>query len=131
MSVDFYKKKSQLVVLGERDNGDPLYKWKKWYKIDRKVEFPEVLNDLKGDYEWINCEFIGNKLIEVHFRRNPDFRHDNTVAIPVWRNDRPQRMEGLTFIDDKDYLRRGFFIDTRDSNPVKSSDLTNQEQKND
>jgi hypothetical protein len=131
MSVDFYKKKSQLVVLGERDNGDPLYKWKKWYKIDRKVEFPEVLNDLKGDYEWINCEFIGNKLIEVHFRRNPDFRHDNTVAIPVWRNDRPQRMEGLTFIDDKDYLRRGFFVDTRDSNPVKSSDLTNQEQKND
>ncbi len=131
MSVDFYKKKSQLVVLGERDNGDPLYKWKKWYKIDRKVEFPEILNDLKGDYEWINCEFIGNKLIEVHFRRNPDFRHDNTVAIPVWRNDRPQRMEGLTFIDDKDYLRRGFFIDTRDSNPVKSSDLTNQEQKND
>jgi hypothetical protein len=131
MSVDFYKKKSQLVVLGERDNGDPLYKWKKWYKIDRKVEFPEVLNDLKGDYEWINCEFIGNKLIEVHFRRNPNFRYNNTVAIPVWRNDRPQRMEGLTFIDDKGYLRRGFFIDTRDSNPVKSSDLTNQEQKND
>jgi hypothetical protein len=40
-------------------------------------------------------------------------------------------MDGLTFIDDKDYLRRGFYIDARDSNPVKSSDLTNQEQKND
>jgi hypothetical protein len=131
LSVDFYKKTSQLVVLGERDIEDPLYKWKKWSKIDHKVQFPEILNTLKGDYEWINCEFIGNKLIEVHFRRNPDFRYGNTVAIPVWKNDRPQKMDGLTFIDDKDYLRRGFYIDARDSNPVKSSDLTNQEQKND
>jgi hypothetical protein len=131
LSVDFYNKTSQLVVLGERDSEDPLYKWKKWSKIDHKVQFPEILNTLKGDYEWINCEFIGNKLIEVHFRRNPDFRYGNTVAIPVWRNDRPQKMDGLTFIDDKDYLRRGFYIDARDSNPVKSSDLTNQEQKND
>ena len=82
-----------------------------------------------GDYNWINCEFIGNNLIEVHFRRNPDFRYGNTVAIPVWKNDRPKRMGNLTFIEDQDYLRRGFFIDKRDSNPVKSSDLTNQEEK--
>ena len=32
---------------------------------------------------------------------------------------------------DKDYLREGFYIDKRDSNPVKSSDLINQEQNND
>jgi len=131
ISVDFRNKKSELVVLGERDDDDELYKWKKWTKIDYEVEFPDILNNLKGDYEWINCEFIGNKLIEVHFRQNPDFRYGNTVAIPVWKNDRPQRMGDLTFIEDQDYLRKGFFIDTRDSNPVKSSDLTNQEQKND
>jgi hypothetical protein len=131
LSVDFQNKKSKLVVLGERDEDAPLYKWSKWTKIDYEVEFPEILNDLKGNYEWINCEFIGNKLIEVHFRRNPDFRYDNSVAVPVWRNDRPQRMGDLIFIEDQDYLRRGFFIDTRDSNPVKSSDLINQEQKND
>jgi hypothetical protein len=131
ISVDFYNKKADLVVLGERNGDDPLYKWKKWTRIDREVEFPEILNDLKGEYEWINCEFIGNKLIEVHFRRNPDFRYGNTVAIPVWKGDRPQKMGNLTFIEDKDYLRRGFFIDSRDSNPVKSSDLINQEQKND
>jgi len=129
VSVDFQNKKSELVVLGERDDDVPLYKWKRWVKIDRNIEFPKILNNLKGNYEWINCEFIGNNLIEVHFRRNPDFRYENNVAVPVWKGDRPQKMEDLTFIDDQDYLRRGFFIDKRDSNPVKSSDLTNQEQK--
>jgi hypothetical protein len=131
LSVDFQHQKSELVVLGERDDEEPLYKWKKWTKIDQKVEFPEILKNLKGDYEWINCEFIGNNLIEVHFRRNPDFRYENNVAIPVWRGDRPQKVDNFTFIEDKDYLRRGFFIDSRDSNPVKSSDLINQEQNND
>ena len=131
LSVDFHHKKSELVVLGERNNDDPLYKWKKWTKIDSKIEFPDILNNLKGNYEWINCEFVGDKLIEVHFRRNPDFRYGNNIAIPVWKGDRPQKNGDLTFVEDKDYLRRGFFIDARDSNPVKSSDLTNQEQKND
>ena len=123
LSVDFHNQKSELVVLGERDDDEPMYKWKKWTKIDQEVEFPEILKDLKGDYEWINCEFIGNKLIEVHFRRNPDFRYGNSVAIPVWRGDRPQKVDNFTFIEDKEYLRRGFFIDSRDSNPVKSSDF--------
>ena len=123
LSVDFHYKKSELVVLGERDNGEDLYRWKKWTKINLEVKFPEILNSLKGDYEWINCEFIGNKLIEVHFRRNPDFRYGNTVAIPVWKGDRPQKVDDFTFVQDKDYLRKGFFIDSRDRNPVKSSDF--------
>ena len=131
LSVDFHHQKSELVVLGERNDDEPLYKWKKWTKINQEVEFPEILKNLKGNYEWINCEFIGNKLIEVHFRRNPDFRYGNSVAIPVWKGDRPQKMGDLAFIEDKDYLRKGFFIDSRDSNPVKSSDLINQEQNND
>jgi hypothetical protein len=131
ISVDFRDKRSELVVIGERDTNDPLYKWKKWTKIDQEIKFPDILNNLKGSYEWINCEFIGDKLIEVHFRQNSDFRHGNNVAVPVWKGDRPQKIEDLTFVEDKDYLRRGFFIDSRDSNPVKSSDLVNQEQKND
>jgi hypothetical protein len=130
-SVDFYKKKSSLVVLGERKVKDPFYKWKKWTKIDNEVAFPEVLNRIKGEYEWINCEFIGNNLIEVHLRRNPDFRYGNNVAIPVWKGEQIENIPNFTFVKDEDYLREGFYIDTRDSNPVKSSDLINQEQKND
>ena len=107
LSVDFRNKKPELVVLGTRDDDDPYYKWKKWEKIDLKVKFPEILNDLKGDYEWINCEFINGKLIEVHFRQNPDFRYNNSVAIPVWDD---EKVENMTFIKDTDYYRKGFYV---------------------
>jgi hypothetical protein len=110
-SVDYQNKESKLVVLGEKDEEDPFYRWKKWTKINFKVDFPPILNSLKGDYEWINCEFIGNHLIEVHFRRNPDFRYGNSVAIPVWNDENVESIENLEFIEDKDYLRRGFYID--------------------
>lgn len=107
LSVDFYHQKSELVVLGTRNPIDPYYKWQKWEKITLKVDFPEILMNLKGEYEWINCEFIDRKLIEVHFRRNPDFRYQNSVAIPVWDD---QKLENMTFIKDEDYYRRGFYI---------------------
>jgi hypothetical protein len=111
ISVDFYHQKAKLVVLGEKNSEDPLYKWKKWTKIDREVNFPEILHELKGSYKWINCEFIGDRLIEVHFRRNPDFRYENTVAIPVWKGEKIKNIDNLRFIDDSDYLREGFYID--------------------
>jgi hypothetical protein len=110
ISVDFYHKKSNLVVVGERNPEDPFYKWKKWTKIDREVEFPDILNRIKGKYNWINCEFIDNHLIEVHFRRNPDFRYENTIAIPVWEGENIENVENFTFINDNDYLRKGFYV---------------------
>ena len=111
LSVDFYHKESKLVVKGERHPTDPLYKWLKWEKIDKEVEFPEILNNLSGNYEWINCEFIGNKLVEVHFRQNPDFRYGNTVAIPVWKDENAPIDKNYNYIKDEDYLRTGFYID--------------------
>lgn len=131
ISVDFYNKISKLVVLGERNTNDPLYKWKKWSIIDKNIEFPSILNELKGSYEWINCEFIGDKLIEVHFRQNPDFRYGNTVAIPQWKEDNHKKSDHLCFVSDEDYLRSGFYIDSWDSNPVKSSDFQQSGDKND
>jgi len=107
LSVDFHHQTPELVVLGTREALDPYYKWKKWEKVDRKIEFPEILKNLKGNYEWINCEFIGGKLIEVHFRRNPDFRYGNSIAIPVWND---ENVENMTFVEDSDHLRKGFFI---------------------
>jgi len=107
LSVDFHHQKADLVVLGTRDSKDPYYKWKKWEKVDRNIKFPEILKDLKGNYDWINCEFIDGNLIEVHFRRNPDFRYGNSVAIPVWDD---EKIENMTFIKDTDYLRRGFYV---------------------
>jgi hypothetical protein len=117
ISVDFYQKKSKLVVLGERDDKDPLYKWNKWSKINKKVSFPSLLNKLKGNYEWINCEFIGSNLIEVHFRQNPDFRYGNNIAIPVWGEEPGERYENMKFVEDGDYLRKGFYVDSGIATP--------------
>jgi len=72
------------------------------------MEFPEILRSLKGNYEWINCEFINGNLIEVHFRRNPDFRYGNSLAIPVWDD---EKVENMTFIEDNEYLRKGFYVE--------------------
>lgn len=110
LSVDFHHQEQDLVILGTKEEQDPIYKWKKWEKIDRKVNFPEVLKKLKGNYEWINCEFIDGHLIEVQFRRNPDFRYGNSVAIPVWDENIPKIEDGYRFIQDKDYKRRGFWV---------------------
>lgn len=111
LSVDFYKKKPYLIVKGIRDS-DSFYKWRRWEVVQRNVEFPSILNDIDSD--WINVEFIGNKVIEVHLRRNPDFRHGNTVAIPVWYDDEFNVPPGMTFVSDKDYHRIGFYIDKKD-----------------
>jgi hypothetical protein len=109
LSVDFYESSPILIVRGERDFSEPLYKWKRWEKIDRIIKYPSILEKLKGSYEYINCEFIGDKLIEVHFRRNSDFRHGNSVAIPVW-NEKINESK-YKYIEDEDYLRKGFLID--------------------
>ena len=107
LSVDFHHQKSNLVVLGTKDLNDPYYKWKKWERVNQNIKFPEILNNLKGNYEWINCEFINKNLIEVHFRRNPDFRYNNSIAIPVWDETEHHNM---TFVEDSDFYRKGFYI---------------------
>ena len=110
LSVDFQNMESKLVVLGTRDSEDIYYKWNKWEKIERKVEFPSILKDLKGDYEWINCEFIGDKLIEVHFRRNPDFKYENSIAIPIWEGESKEPYDDYKFVESKEDKRIGFLI---------------------
>jgi hypothetical protein len=47
-------------------------------------------------------------VIEVQFRQNPDFRYGNSVAIPVWGN---EKIKHMTYISDNDYLRKGFYIE--------------------
>jgi hypothetical protein len=110
LSVDFHHERQELVILGTRDEKNPIYKWSKWEKIDKKVEFPNILRNLKKKYEWINCEFIDGHLIEVQFRRNPNFRYNNTVAIPVWNEDIPEIYKDYKFIADIGDKRKGFLI---------------------
>jgi hypothetical protein len=110
LSVDFHHQQAELVILGTRKSENPLYKWDKWEKVDRDVKFPKILDQLHGNYEWINCEFIGNQLIEVHFRQNPDFRYGNTIAIPNWEENNQENFENYEYVQDSDFHRRGFWI---------------------
>lgn len=112
LSVDFYHKEPKLVVRGVKSEDSPLYKWQKWEKIEKRVEFPEILTNLVKNYDWINCEFIDNHLIEVHFRQNPDFRYGNTIAIPQWKGEIDKNCSGLRYVEDPDYRRDGFYIDS-------------------
>jgi len=63
LSVDFYQKIPKLVIKGTKKETDPLYKWNKWEKVNKKINFPKILDNLIGNYDWINCEFIENHLI--------------------------------------------------------------------
>jgi hypothetical protein len=114
ISVDYHNYKQDLCVLGTRKNEDPIYKWTKWEKIDKNVIFPDILKNLNKKYEWINCEFIGGNLIEVQFRRNPNFRYNNKVAIPVWtenKKDLSEEYKNYRFIEDISYDRVGFLVE--------------------
>ena len=110
-SVDFHIKEQRLCVKGIRDSND-LYRFTRWEKVnDVKVPYPQILTTIGlYRYGWINCEFIGGNLIEVHFRRNPDFRFDNDVAIPVWNDQEIVPMEGYRYIEEEDYFRKGFWV---------------------
>jgi hypothetical protein len=110
LSVDYHNQQHDMTVLGIRNEENPIYKWDRWEKIDKKIEFPDILNNLKKKYEWINCEFIDSKLIEVHFRRNPDFRYGNSIAVPVWKGDEDINFKNMKYIEDSDFKRSGFWI---------------------
>ena len=110
-SVDYHVKRQRLAVKGTKHSTD-LYKFTKWEKVDIEIPYPKILTT-KGLYRygWINCEFIGDKLIEVQFRRNPDFRYGNNVAIPVWEGEEINPPEGFEYIEERDHTRLGFYID--------------------
>jgi hypothetical protein len=111
LSVDYHNKKQVLCVQGHREDPLRLGRWSKWEKANDVIPFPKVLEKLKQDYEWINVEMIGDKIIEVHFRRNPDFaNHNSPYIIPIWIDSIIKPPEGMKFIDDVAGERIGFYI---------------------
>jgi len=115
LSVDYHKGQIDLVAEGLR-SGDDLTRWDEWRKVDDIIPFPRLLDDFI-DSSWVNCEFIGDKLIEVHFRRNPDFRWGNSVFIPVWEEETRDpvlrlHLDGHKYIACPEYNGRvGAYID--------------------
>lgn len=110
-SADYVYGTQTLCVEGFKPS-DELYRFSKWVKITDKIPYPRVLGKI---FPYVNCEFIGNRLIDVHFRLNPDFANGETELFPVW-NDvenledaRPKLAGEWEFIKAEDYLRKGFW----------------------
>lgn len=107
LSVDYYKGQQKLCVEGTRSD-DNLSRWSKWEKTDDEIPFPAILEELVGSYDWINVEFIGDKIIEIHLRQNPDFmQHDKEYIIPSYGE---TELEGHNFVSWPEHERIGFFI---------------------
>lgn len=88
LSVDYEYNKQILCVEGLREI-NTFIKWNKWIKVKDKIKLPDILKKHFYHHRWLNCEFIGGKLIEVHFRYNMDFRWNNNEYIPVWKENEP------------------------------------------
>jgi hypothetical protein len=66
---------------------------------------PKFLFDIAEKYEWMNIEVIGDKIIEVHLRYNPDFMsHDADEIAVIWKEN---------FVASKEGDRIGFWINQK------------------
>lgn len=109
LSIDYKNEKQVLCVEGHKQK-DTFTKWDKWIKTNDELPFPNILKDLT-DIELINCEYIGDKLIEVHLRHNEDFSDNITEFIPVWKGQDTTPPVGYTYREYPDvHGRIGAFV---------------------
>jgi len=117
LSIDYQNKKQVLCVEGFKNDDRNLKRWAKWTKTDDEIEYPEILNDLKGNYEWVNVESIGGKVIEVHLRPNPNFQnHNSNYVYPVWKGDKISPRVDENYIRAEEGERLGFYIQKEKEN---------------
>jgi len=106
-SVDYLNNFLVKSVRGFRDDDAPLWKWRRWELGVKAFSLPDWMK-VSGP---LNVEFVDEKIIEVHFRHNPDFRWGNGVAVPVYDEPRPEkRPKDCWYVDDPDGPRLGFWI---------------------
>jgi hypothetical protein len=109
-SVDFHYGIQTLAVEGFRDN-DRLDRFSRWEKIDEKYKFPQVLGELWRLTPWVNVEYVGGKIIEVHLRWNDDFaNHTGDVIHPVWKDNPIPQPQGSTWYPSPSGDRLGFWV---------------------
>ena len=88
-----------------------LQKWDKWLRVDDEVPLHPLLEKYFSDKPKLNVEYIGDKLIEVHFRSNPDFEGDRKEYVPVWKGQSSEAPEGYKYIKHPDlHGRIGAFV---------------------
>lgn len=116
LSIDFIDSKEALCVKGIKSNIHN--RWKIWKKVKRTYKLPKIVQELKSKYKYLNIEIIGEKIIEVHFRLNPDFQdHQSPYVKPVYKDEEiiPGEKEMFVFNPDEDRL--GFYIQNQKDQP--------------
>jgi hypothetical protein len=111
VSVDYHWGQQGLTVQGFRDDARRLDRFSRWCRVDRDRPLPAMLHDLKYYQQWINVEYIGDRVIEVHLRYNDDFaNHDADEIIPVWRDQVMPQPQDYTWYPSAAGDRLGFWI---------------------
>ena len=112
VSVDYHWGQPQLTVLGFRD-GERLDRFCLWRRVAHFLPLPGWLQGLALTQQWINVEYIGDRVIEIHLRYNDDFRnHDADEIIPVWQGQDTTPPPGYGWYASAAGERQGFW--TRD-----------------
>jgi hypothetical protein len=110
VSVDYHYGQQSTTVQGFRDS-DRLDRFCRWTRIDTKIPFPDILGELYLKYKWINVEYVGEKIIEIHTRYNDDFsNHSGNTVIPVWRDEPMDKPVGAYWYESASADRLGFWV---------------------
>jgi hypothetical protein len=110
LSVDYHWGEQALTVQGHRADPRRLDRFSRWARVDQNVPLPEILHGLEDHAEWINVEYIGDRIIEVHLRFNDDFaNHDADEIVPVWPGQDPAPPGGWSWYPSAAGERLGFW----------------------
>ena len=110
LSVDYHRGLQRLCVEGAKPE-TTLSRWDSWKRTNDYIPRPPLIRPLMKRYEWVNLEFIGGRLIEVHLRRNEDFDGGIDEYIPVWTGESIIAPPGYQYRTDPDiHGRIGAFV---------------------
>ena len=110
LSVDYHWGQQVLTVEGHRDDAYRLDRFSRWNRVDVIRPLPTMLHGLEDHAEWINVEYIGDRVIEVHLRLNDDFaNHDADEIVPVWPGQDTTPPEGWSWYGSVAGERLGFW----------------------
>lgn len=87
LSFDYHWGSQTLAVEGFR-NSARLDRFSHWTRVEDVYVLPPILQDIADRYPHFNCEVVGDRIIEVHFRYNDDFyNHNAQTVVPIWRDE--------------------------------------------
>ena len=114
LSVDYHWGQQKLTVQGFRENTARLDRFSRWCRVDADRPLPAMLHDLKYYQEWINVEYIGDHVIEIHLRYNDDFaNHDADEIWPIWPESSQEQPPGTSWYASAAGDRLGFWIQNK------------------